>query len=321
MVAGIYTTWVIWTAVALSTPGPLGWRARLLLQEGGSSLLVTLGLALATRRRAQLRQIGWTLVGIGVLGQLLWTWSVITPHQVAVLHPSGHSMFRILGGASRPSTLVVSTTLPIGDGPIDDARREQLVEAAYRQYETELFRFAVCYGQRFGADVMMAENAVQETFAALWTGDDDTVWQRDASGLRAYLFTSIKLRLNTVLRGEDRRASHEGAAAVEAASGCALAASPSAQHDESELVERIRLGLAHCSERETEAFTLVRLNDLSYAEAAEIMGISWKTISTLLTRATQRIQPFVEDFLSAETARRPSLPPVRKARDTGEATA
>ena len=320
LAAGLYTTWVIWTALTLSTTAPFGWRLRLLLQESWSAMLVTFGLALATSRRARLRQTGWVLVGIGILGQALWTWLFLVPHRSAVLPPSGHPVFHACAGAARSSTLLATLMVPVGDGPLDDARRERLVDAAYRQYEAELFRFAIHYGKRLGADTMLAENTVQDTFAALLEGRDDSVWQRDASGFRAYLFTSIKQRLATMLRGEDRRTGHEAAAADDSASRRALAQSPTAYQDGNELAERIRSGLLDCPPRMAEAFHLVHEGGLSLAEAATVMGISPKTVSAMLIQVAKRLLPHVQDFLPDTTAQRNPRRPHARPRGDGEAT-
>ena len=282
-----------------------------MLQESASAMLVTLGLALAASRRVRLRQIGWALVCLGVLGQLLWTWSVVAPHTVAAGHNAAHLLFHEVAGSPYTLPCLVSTILPLGDGPLDDAQRERLVEAAYRQYQAELFRFAIRHGERCGADTMLAENAVQDTFAALMDPREDAVWQRDTSGFRAYLFRSIKLRLTTVLRSEDRRATHEAAAADDTVTRLTITQSPATQQSAGELVERIRQGLLQCPPRMAEAFYLVHECGLSHAEAAAVMGISPKTVSAMLIKVARRLVPYVQDFLA-------DGPPPRKSQQPRE---
>jgi len=290
----VYTIWVTWTAATLSANASLGWRTHLLFVEGGPSLLIVIGLALTLLRHPRLRQLGWCLVICSLLAQLVWTYYAVAPHPMTASNTTTAGILAHL--LLVPIIVGALSTTPPPLPPFDDATREHLIEAAYRNYSDQLFRFATCCAERSAGDSMLAENAVHDTFLALLEEKQDDILSRDASGLRAYLFSTVRQRLRNTLRGEARRADYE-AIAAEARRAMEQIPTPDALHGEAELAERLRFALTQCSRRPVEAFTLVRECGLSYAETAAIMQISVKAVSSHLVEATRQILPYIKDWL------------------------
>ena len=77
--AGSYATWMSWTVLRWSAGAPLGWRAQLLLLEGGIPLLYAVGFGCAAWGSPRLRRVGWAFVGLVLLVSFLWAWRALSP--------------------------------------------------------------------------------------------------------------------------------------------------------------------------------------------------------------------------------------------------
>jgi RNA polymerase sigma factor (sigma-70 family) len=273
----------MWTAAALSSAAPLGWRAQLLLLEGGAPILLALGFGAAAWGTQPIRRAGWGLVIAVVLFIIAWSWLVVRVYPS--VHPSvtGHVILR---------PIVLMTLL-------DPAARRRLVEAAGRNYSASLFAFAVRCGASWGIDATLAQDAVQDIFVALLNGkgESDQVLQKDASQLKAYLFSAVQLRIMTIVRGEGRRSVNEGYFAVAVADG--MAPSPADLYDATELQECIDKALSKCPARAVHAYRLVHECDMTYRQAGEVMGIASQTVGSHVSLVAKRIHTVVNSWQSS----------------------
>ena len=129
-----------------------------------------------------------------------------------------------------------------------------------------------------------AEEVVQELFLALWRHREK--WELTRT-LRAYLFGA--LRHHIVSHRRTIRARDERLQATQNADDT-LAKLPSATRSdhlvrELELAEAIERAIDALSPRCRETFVLVRRQHLSYAEAAEVLGISVKAVEMNMVRS------------------------------------
>ena len=150
-------------------------------------------------------------------------------------------------------------------------------EAVFRGTHGDLVR----YGLRF-ADAAEAEDAVQEAFVA--------VWERRATldptrSVRALLYTSVRNTLFNRRRDVARRAelhtTMDDASAPARPDDTAAAAL---------LGERMRAWLGELPERQREAFGLSRFDGLSYAEIADVMDVTPKTVENHVGRALAHLR-------------------------------
>ena len=153
-------------------------------------------------------------------------------------------------------------------------------ERLYQQHVSGLLAFA--YAQVRSRPI--AEELVQELFLNLWKHRYDWVLTRSLS---AYLFGALRNRITSFRRtmaGRDelrRPAVDEDDDFTELPSG-------SRTDDlvrETELLNAIDRAVASLPPRCRETFVLVRQQHLSYAEAAEVMGVSVKAIEMNILRA------------------------------------
>jgi RNA polymerase sigma-70 factor, ECF subfamily len=130
-----------------------------------------------------------------------------------------------------------------------------------------------------------AADCFQETFvSALEVCRRQRV--RNFSALLARLATTRAIdQLRRRFRRSHSNASHDGRAAVQNENPC-----PSQQAQDQELVGRVRQLVSQLPPQEAQAFCLRYLNDLSYREIADELGINTSAAGVLLHRAKARLR-------------------------------
>lgn len=151
-------------------------------------------------------------------------------------------------------------------------------EAVFREHYQALARFAF----RFVGDVGAAEDVVQDVFAHLWAERHSI---RPTSSLRAYLYAAVRNRALNVVRRESvasgLEAVHEG---LESLSSAHSPTRPDDRLDAVELSVRLAAAFATLPEKQATAMRLRWRDALSYAEIAEVLGISVKGVEKHLSR-------------------------------------
>ncbi|HEY8469853.1 MAG TPA: sigma-70 family RNA polymerase sigma factor [Longimicrobiales bacterium] len=157
------------------------------------------------------------------------------------------------------------------------ARDVAAFEALYRRYAGAMVRFA--YSQLGSREA--AEDVVQELFLGLWRHRENWV---PSDSVRAYLFGALRNRIVSHRRALAARGPRRHVGPGSAAS---LPSSSSADHGvrEAELIDAIERAVAGLSPRCRETFRLVRQEHLSYAQAAEVLGVSVKAVEMNMVRA------------------------------------
>jgi RNA polymerase sigma-70 factor (ECF subfamily) len=128
----------------------------------------------------------------------------------------------------------------------------------------------------------LAEDAAQEVLLALWQGRDRLP---DAGALPGYLHRAVRNRALNQLRSRKREvADPDGLMAprVEPDAPDRLEAQA--------LEQRLRSALEELPPRTREVFLLSRAQGLTYAAIAEVLGISVKTVETLMGRAIRSLR-------------------------------
>ncbi len=138
------------------------------------------------------------------------------------------------------------------------------------------------HAYRLLGDRDRAEDAAQEVFVALWRGRERLP---DAEALPGYLHRAVRNRALNQLRGRHG----DG---VDPDGRIELATSPDAPNrlETEELNRRLLLALETLPPRTREIFLLSREQELTYGAIAETLGISVKTVETLMSRALRRLR-------------------------------
>jgi RNA polymerase sigma-70 factor (ECF subfamily) len=180
---------------------------------------------------------------------------------------------------------------PRPQAPPDDERSDLLLldrvrtgdpqafEALFRNWAERLCAFAHSY-----VDQHTAEDVVQDLFRWMWEHRHTLEVPRS---LRAWLYSAVRNRSLNALRHERiTLAFHERLARdSKAHAGAESAATAEAELAADDLAGAIAQVVRAMPPRSREVFTLLRDQHLSYAEVAELLHLSPKTVENHMTRA------------------------------------
>jgi RNA polymerase sigma-70 factor (ECF subfamily) len=164
-------------------------------------------------------------------------------------------------------------------------------EQLYEEFGPGLIAFAYSH-VRYRA---IAEELVQELFLNLWKYRQKWVLSRS---LTAYLYGALRNHIYSYRR---TMAGRDELSRSSSNNDAGLAALPSASRTddlvrESELQDAIDRAVESLSPRCQETFVLVHERHLSYAEAAEVMGVSIKAIEMNIVRAFAALRRDLADW-------------------------
>lgn len=154
----------------------------------------------------------------------------------------------------------------------------QAFEALFRSLHAPLVRFA----DGLAGEAAEADDLVQEAFVRLW--ERRTTLDADRS-VRALLYRTVRnLAYNRTRDRSRRRHLLEARVLPDAAPRADLVLE--ARHT----AEHLRRAVAALPERQREAFLLTRVEGLSHADVADVMGIAAATVNVHLVRALKALR-------------------------------
>jgi len=166
---------------------------------------------------------------------------------------------------------------------------EQAFELLFRRYYLRLCGFA----NKFLADSSESEEIVQEVFLSIWKKKDQL--QLDDQ-IRPYLFKSVQNLCYNFL--EHRKVVNSYYSVIEL-----VYKNQSNDFNTyesvlySEFQQRVDQGINSLPEQCRLIFNLSRQEGLKYAEIAERLGISVKTVETQMSRALSKLKVELKDYL------------------------
>lgn len=165
---------------------------------------------------------------------------------------------------------------------------EEAFEALFLAYYTDLCRFAARYVS--SSDVV--EDLIQDIFLSVWKRRETLDPQQN---IRAYLYKATRNeafkhlnRKRVRKRYRDRRAGEE----------LPVRAGPEEAFRHRELEVAVQEALDALPERRCHIFVLSRQHGLTYAEIADLLDISIKTVETQMGRALRMLEKHLSKFLS-----------------------
>ncbi|MBR3492474.1 MAG: RNA polymerase sigma-70 factor [Bacteroidales bacterium] len=156
----------------------------------------------------------------------------------------------------------------------------------FRRYYAPLVRFGV----RFVADADQSAEIVQDLFVKLWTGRDKLTVN---SSFESYMLRSVRNAAITFINKERAHAEANERVFTDDSD----ANDPSETLQSNNLESSYRAILANMPEKRREVFLASRYEGLKYAEIADKMGLSQKTVEAHMTAAIKQLREGLKAYL------------------------
>ena len=156
----------------------------------------------------------------------------------------------------------------------------------FRRYYAPLVRFGI----RFVADADQSAEIVQDLFVKLWTGRDKLTVN---SSFESYMLRSVRNAAITFINKERAHAEANERVFTDDSD----ANDPSETLQSNNLESSYRAILANMPEKRREVFLASRYEGLKYAEIADKMGLSQKTVEAHMTAAIKQLREGLKAYL------------------------
>jgi RNA polymerase sigma-70 factor (ECF subfamily) len=158
----------------------------------------------------------------------------------------------------------------------------------FEQLFRELFKPLCSFSLKYVGDLDEAKGLVHEVFVVVWEKFDNLPAD---TNYRSYLYTAVRNRSLNYIRDKKKHVTLENV--------------PDSQFTEvntgletAELEREIEIGIQSLPEKCRMVFELNRAEGLKYAEIAEKMGISVKTVEAQMSKALSVLREHLSQFLS-----------------------
>ncbi|WP_103020506.1 RNA polymerase sigma factor [Salinibacter altiplanensis] len=183
--------------------------------------------------------------------------------------------------STEPSLDALCTRLANGDA--------EAFETIFRRLSEPIFRY-VC---GMVSDESLAHDLTQDTFAKLWTARDRMT---SVGSLRAYVFRMARNRVYNQQRDAQTRRKNRDQLRKAPPHGSPPA--PDRALDANLLRDRLREWIDELPNRQREALTLRRQQDLSHDTIADLMDIAPSTVNNHITRALKHLRERLREHRS-----------------------
>jgi RNA polymerase sigma-70 factor, ECF subfamily len=163
--------------------------------------------------------------------------------------------------------------------PADKKKFEQLFK--------ELFSPLAGFSMKYTYDLDDAKNIVHEVFMSLWEKFEALP---EETNFKSYLYTAVRNKSLNFIRDKKKHVM------LEDAEDLALF-EENVSMESAELEKEIEIGLQLLPEKCREVFELSRQEGLKYAEIAEKLNISIKTVEAQMSKALSILRDHLRDFI------------------------
>ena len=163
--------------------------------------------------------------------------------------------------------------------------------AAFEMLFRAYYQLLCNYAYTFVRDREEAEEIVQSTFMNIWEKRDNLTIH---TGVKPYLYAMVRNACLNLLKHEKIKQRH---AATELAVAERSSESVARAVEASELEHRIVAAMAKLPEQCRLVFKLSRFEDLKYAEIADQLNISVKTVENQMGKALRVMREQLKDYL------------------------
>lgn len=172
-------------------------------------------------------------------------------------------------------------------------KQDSILQRQFEALFKEHFSGLCYFSQKYLGDLDSAKEVVHAVFVKIWENREEFDFEKSA---KSYLFTSVYNRSMNVIRDNKKFAQSEDDEAH------TRSIESGEFHDSMELAElegKIKESLQKLPEKCREVFQLNRFEGKKYAEIAEIMNISVKTVEAQMSKALKTMRVELKDYLIA----------------------
>lgn len=159
---------------------------------------------------------------------------------------------------------------------------------SYEKLFRELFKPLCGFAMKYVGDLDEARNLVHEVFITVWEKFDSLPAD---TNYKSYLFTSVRNRCLNYLRDKKNHLSLEKMSEDNFSE-------TNTQLETAELEKEIELAIHSLPDKCRQVFELNRMEGLKYAEIAEKLGISVKTVEAQMSKALSVLREHLREFLT-----------------------
>lgn len=152
----------------------------------------------------------------------------------------------------------------------------------------ELFRPLCSFALKYVGDLDESKGLVHEVFVNVWEKFDSL--DKDIN-FKSYLYTAVRNRCLNYIRDKKKHVALENVAEREVGV-------ESSSMEAAELEQKIAAAIASLPEKCREVFELSRAEGLRYAQIAEKLGISVKTVEAQMSKALSVLREHLSEFLT-----------------------
>jgi RNA polymerase sigma-70 factor, ECF subfamily len=169
----------------------------------------------------------------------------------------------------------------------DELILKQKLELLFKEHFTQLVYFA----QKYLGDLDSSKEVVHAIFVKIWENRHDFEFDKPA---KSYLFKSVYNRSLNVIRDNKRFIKPVNDEVLVAAMETG---EYSDRMEVAELESKIKSAILKLPERCREVFELSRFEGKKYAEIAELLNISEKTVEAQMSKALKVLKEELKDYL------------------------
>lgn len=154
----------------------------------------------------------------------------------------------------------------------------------FRKYYTNLCNHAI----RYVYSKELAEDIVAEVFANFWT---NKIHEHITSSFRAYLYTSVRNRVNNYIKLELNRTTEFDNSTIDTQTYNQVSVlRPDEITHFHELSQKLDIAIQRLPQQSRKAFQLNRLDGKKYSEVAAEMQLTVSAVERLISRALARVR-------------------------------
>lgn len=157
----------------------------------------------------------------------------------------------------------------------------------------EYFKALVFFSLKITGDSESSKDLVHNIFIHIWENNRDLILG-DKGKVKAYLFTSVRNRSYNLVRDRKKLSTIENEEDLDLKADT----HDDGSNEEQELIVSIEKAVEGLPEKTREVFKMSKFEGLKYAEIAEKMDISIKTVEAQMSRALKHLRKELAEFMS-----------------------